>query len=84
MKCRKTAIHRKTHRIPEIKFEDQWLTSFAGLVLYQALFSRIGLKPQLSRCFRQPHLRSRRRGVVAGRPPAAGLAPVAGHALLRG
>ena len=52
MKCSKAAIHRKTHRIPEIKFEDQRLTSFAGLVVYQSLFSRIGLKQQLSRCFR--------------------------------
>ena len=52
MKCSKAAIHRKTHRIPEIKFEDQRLTSFAGLVVYQALFARIGLKQQLSKCFR--------------------------------
>ena len=52
MKCSKSAIHRKTHRIPEIKFEDQRLTSFAGLVVYQSLFSRIRLKQQLSGCFR--------------------------------
>ena len=52
MKCSKAAIHRKTHRIPEIKFEDQRLTSFAGLVVYQSLFSRIGLKRQLAGCFR--------------------------------
>jgi len=52
MKCSKATIHRKTHRIPEIRFEDQKLTSFAGLVVYQALFSRIGLKQQLSGCFR--------------------------------
>jgi len=52
MKCSKAAIHRKTHRIPQIKFEDQRLTSFAGLVLYQALFSRIDLKRQLGECFR--------------------------------
>lgn len=52
MKCSKAEIHRKTHRIPEIRFEDQKLTSFAGLVVYQALFSRIGLKQQLSGCFR--------------------------------
>lgn len=44
-----------THRIPEIKFEDQRLTSFAGLVVYQALFSRIGLKQQLSGCY--PYLK---------------------------
>jgi hypothetical protein len=52
MKFSKAAIHRKTHRIPEIKFEGQRLTSFAGLVVYQSLFSRIGLKQQLSGCFR--------------------------------
>ena len=52
MKCSKAAIHRKTHRIPEIKFEDQRLTSFAGLVVYQSLFSCIGLKRQLAGCFR--------------------------------
>ena len=52
MKCSKAAIHRKTHRIPEIKFEDQRLTSFAGLVVYQSLFSRIGLKQQMAGCFR--------------------------------
>jgi hypothetical protein len=52
MKCSKAEIHRKSHRIPEVKFEDQRLTSFAGLVVYQTLFSRIGLKQQLSGCFR--------------------------------
>jgi hypothetical protein len=52
MKCSKASIHRKTHRIPEIHFEDQRLTSFAGLVLFQALFSRLGLKEQLTGCFR--------------------------------
>ncbi len=50
MKCSKAAIHRKTHGIPEIKFEGQRLTSFAGLVVYQSLFSRIGLKQQLAGC----------------------------------
>jgi len=52
MKFSKAAIHRKTHRIPAIKFEDQRLTSFAGLVVFQALFSHISLKQQLSGCFR--------------------------------
>jgi len=51
MKCSKADIHRKTHRIPEIRFEDQRMTSFAGLVVFQSLFSRIGLKQQLSGCF---------------------------------
>ena len=44
MKSSKAMIHRKTQCIPEIKFEDLRLTSFTGLVLYQALFSRLGLK----------------------------------------
>ena len=52
MKFSKAAIHLKTHGIPEIKVEDQRLTSFAGLVVYQSLFSRIGLKQQLAGCFR--------------------------------
>ena len=52
MKCSKSEIHRKTHGIPDIHFEDQKLTSFAGLVLFQSLFSRLGLKQQLTRCFR--------------------------------
>jgi hypothetical protein len=52
MKCSRAAIHRKTHRIPEIRFEDLRLTSFAGLVVFQSLFARIGLKRQLGGCFR--------------------------------
>ena len=52
MKCSKSEIHRKTHGIPDIHFEDQKLTSFAGLVLFQSLFSRLGLKTQLTHCFR--------------------------------
>ena len=52
MKCSKSEIHRKTHGIPDLCFEDQKLTSFAGLVLFQSLFSRLGLKEQLTRCFR--------------------------------
>ena len=56
MKCSKASIHRKTHCIPEMRFEDQRLTSFAGLILFQSLFSRLGLKEQLSGCFR--HLKA--------------------------
>ncbi len=49
MKFSKAAIHRKTHRIPEIKFEGQRLTSFAGLVVYQSLFSPYGANIRTSR-----------------------------------
>ena len=52
MKSGRATIHRKTHHIPEIKFEDQRLISFAGLVVYQSLFNHIGLKQQLSGYFR--------------------------------
>jgi hypothetical protein len=51
MKSSKVGLHRKTQRIPEIRFEDQHLISFAGLILFQSLFTRIGLK-KLSNCFR--------------------------------
>ena len=52
MKCSRAAVHRKSHRLPEIRFEDQRLTSFAGLILFQSLFNRLGLKGQLTGCFR--------------------------------
>ncbi len=52
MKFSKASVHRKTHRLPELRFEDQRLTSFAGLILFQSLFSRLGLKQQLTACFR--------------------------------
>jgi len=31
MKCSKPVVHRETHRIPEIKFEDPQLSSFGPL-----------------------------------------------------
>jgi hypothetical protein len=37
------------HAIPELKFEDQRLTSFAGMVIFQALFQRLRLKERLAR-----------------------------------
>ena len=52
MKFSKAIIHRKTHGLPTLKFEDQKLTSYAGLVVFQSLFAQLGLKEQLTRCFR--------------------------------
>ncbi len=52
MKSSKSAIHRKTYLIPQIRFEDQRLTSFAGLVVFQSLFNQLALKQQLTACFR--------------------------------
>ena len=52
MKSSKAAVHRKTHALPILRFEDQKLTSYAGLVVFQSLFATLGLKAQLTRCFR--------------------------------
>jgi ABC-type ATPase with predicted acetyltransferase domain len=44
MKVSKSAVYCKARALPEIRFEDQPLTSFAGLVMFQPLFERLGLK----------------------------------------
>jgi hypothetical protein len=41
----------KCHKIPEIRFEDQQITSFSGLLIFQLLFKRIDLKMKLKKCF---------------------------------
>ncbi len=52
MKSSKAEIHAKYHKIPEINFEDQQLTSFSGLLIFQLLFSKLHLKQRLKDCFR--------------------------------
>ena len=47
MKSSKSQIQSKVHRILPVRFEEQELTSYAGLMLFQALFQRIGLKDKL-------------------------------------
>lgn len=37
--------------MPELRFEDQRLTSFAGLVIIQELFARLDVKARLRGCF---------------------------------
>ncbi len=51
MKSSKSQIQAKYHKIPVIRFEDQKLTSFSGLLIFQALFGRINLKQRLRKCF---------------------------------
>lgn len=51
MKSSKAQIQAKVHRVPHLRFEDQKLTSFSGLVVFQALFERLQLKELLRRCF---------------------------------
>ena len=36
-------IYRKTHALPILRFEDQQLTSFSGLVVFQKLFEQFSI-----------------------------------------
>ena len=51
MKHSKKQIYKRATKVPEIRFEDQRLTSFAGLVIYQPLFGLLKLKEKLRSCF---------------------------------
>jgi hypothetical protein len=51
VKSSKAQIMAKFHKIPVIRFEDQQLTSFSGLLIFQQLFKRIDLKQRLKKCF---------------------------------
>jgi hypothetical protein len=44
----------KARSIPKLRFENQKLTSFSGLVVVQALFEHLGLRQRLQRVFRSP------------------------------
>src|SRR5215207_1637347 len=52
MKLSRSQVRRKTSALPVLRFEDQKLTSFSGLLLFHLLFSRLQLKERLRRCFR--------------------------------
>jgi len=51
VKSSKAQIYTKCHKIPEIRFEDQQLTSFSGIIIFQLLFRRLNLKTKLKKCF---------------------------------
>jgi len=51
MKYSKAKIQSKAYSLPELKFENQALTSFAGLVILQKFFTALHLKPRLQSCF---------------------------------
>ena len=53
MKLSRSDVRCKVHKIPDLKFEQQSLTSFAGLIIFQQFFIIIGLKARLGRCFEQ-------------------------------
>ena len=50
VKSSKAQIYTKFHKIPEINFEERQLTSFAGILIFQALFKRLALKKRLKKC----------------------------------
>jgi hypothetical protein len=56
MKHSRQNVERRAHAIPRIKFEQQRLTSFAGLVLVQSFLAAIDFKAGVTSCFR--HVRS--------------------------
>ena len=51
MKLSKAQFHSRVYEIPEIYFEDQRLSSFSGLIIFQAFFSKLDLKNKLKKCF---------------------------------
>ena len=52
MKNSRRSVRMKATAIPTLRFEDQRLTSFAGLVVLQRFFQLISLKMRLQQCFR--------------------------------
>jgi len=54
VKSSKAQITAKFHKIPMLRFEDQQLSSFSGLLIFQLLFKRVDLKNRLKKCL--PHL----------------------------
>jgi hypothetical protein len=51
VKISKSQIHARVQNIPELRFEDQRLTSYSGIVILQALFKKLGLSDRLRECF---------------------------------
>lgn len=52
MRLSRKHVRSATHTIPEIRFEDQDLTSFSGLVILQALSNGLQLRKMLQGCVR--------------------------------
>jgi hypothetical protein len=52
MKCSRRSVRTRATAIPELRFEDQRQTSFAGLVVIQKFFQLISFKIRLQACFR--------------------------------
>ncbi len=48
MRLSRPQVIAPVHAIPALRFEDQRLTSYSGLVIFQALFQRLRLKERLA------------------------------------
>lgn len=53
MKLSRAQVESKSRALPRLQFEDQKLTSFSGLVLFQALFASLDFPARLQQCFGQ-------------------------------
>jgi hypothetical protein len=51
VKLSKAQIHAPVQSFPELRFEDQKLTSFSGSIVLQALFQKLKLRMRLQECF---------------------------------
>lgn len=51
MKHSKSDVRCKTPGLPKLRFDDQKLTSFSGLIIFQSLFYDLQLKRRITRCF---------------------------------
>jgi len=47
MRVAKSEIYTRASSIPTLRFEDQELTSYAGIVVFQKLFARLNLKERI-------------------------------------
>ena len=52
MKLAKSSINARKNQLPRLKFEEQNLTSCAGLVALMPLFEKLNFKERLKRCCR--------------------------------
>lgn len=52
MKLRRSDVRRQARVLPVLKFENQSLTSYAGLVVFHQLLAGLEFKDRLRDCFR--------------------------------
>ncbi len=52
MKFSRSETRSKTRALPVLRFEEQKLTSFSDLIIFQKLSEHLGLKQRLRQCFK--------------------------------